>query len=88
MTRNFARLGVAAGLVLGAAACQTTEDLKTISAGRTGCTPDQLTISNQRAAAGGETWNATCSGKVYLCSGVLQANQPTFTDFSCAPVAK
>ena len=88
MTRNIARFGVVAGLLLATAACQTTDDLKTISAGRTGCTPEQLTISNRQAAAGGETWNAACNGKVYLCSGVLQANQPAYTDFSCAPVAK
>jgi hypothetical protein len=88
MTRNIARAVVFAGLALVATtACQTMHmnQLKTISAGHTGCTPEQLTISNYHADTfgGGETWNVTCIDKVYLCSGLVTA-----TDYSCAPVAK
>jgi len=63
-----------------------TDQLKAVSTGHTGCTPDQLTISNHQYNMYGETWNATCNGKVYLCSGV--ASGKSSEDFSCAPVAK
>ena len=89
MTRNIARSVVFAGLVLAATtACENIAQLKTVSAGHTGCTPDQLTISNHQTTALGrnETWNATCNGKVYLCSGVVTGKSSE--DFSCAPVAQ
>ena len=44
-------------------------ELKIRSAGFTGCATDDNEISNVNArAAGSGTWNATCKGKVYLCS--------------------
>jgi hypothetical protein len=52
--------------LLGATACATAGELKLISAGHTGCTPEQLTVSNVRNL--GTIWNATCNGKTYLCS--------------------
>ena len=71
-------------------ACQTIimDQLKTVSAGHTGCTPENITISNRRTTMMGnnETWNATCNGKVYLCSGV--ATGKSSADFSCAPAAE
>ena len=53
------------------------------NAGHLDCTPHQITISNHAPSAvtGAETWNATCKGKLYLCSGRSWA-------YSCAPVAK
>jgi hypothetical protein len=65
---------------LGASACESVDNLKLISAGHTGCTPDQLTISNIQGP--GSMWNATCNGKVYLCSGVPTGKSSS--EFSCA----
>jgi hypothetical protein len=70
-------------------ACQTAimNQLKTVSAGHTGCTPDQITISNHTGTfSNNETWNATCNGKVYLCSGVVTGKSSE--DYSCAPAVK
>jgi hypothetical protein len=88
MKTNLLRPTVLAALVLVATTgCRvSTEGLKTLSAGHTGCSPDQITISNRTETGGflktGQMWNATCNGKVYLCSGVPER------EFSCAPVAK
>jgi hypothetical protein len=65
---------------LGVTACVSTSQLKLISAGHTGCTPDELTISNVQGL--GSMWNATCNGKIYLCSGI--ATGKSSADFSCA----
>jgi len=65
----------------------STDQLKTVSAGRTGCTPDQVAITNRAQTGGlvgtGETWNATCNGQVYLCSARVGLRDP-----SCTPAAK
>jgi len=66
--------------LLSTTACVSTGVLKLISAGHTGCTPDQLTISNVRGL--GSMWNATCNGKTYLCSGVSTGKSSA--DYSCA----
>jgi hypothetical protein len=43
--------------------------LKIRSAGYTGCATDENEISNVNPRLDGSgTWNATCKGKVYLCS--------------------
>jgi hypothetical protein len=47
-----------------------TTSLAVGSAGYTGCLPEENKISNVIGWAGSETWNATCKGKVYLCSAV------------------
>jgi hypothetical protein len=89
MTRAFIRYVALGGLVLVAASgCQSlvTSQLKAVSVGHTGCTAEQLTISNHQISWTGETWNATCNDKVYLCSGV--ASGKNTEDYSCAPVAK
>jgi hypothetical protein len=55
--------------------------LKTRSAGFTGCAPDANVITNVNGNADGSgTWNATCQGKVYLCSQG-SSGAPTY---SCA----
>lgn len=63
--------------------------LKMASAGHTGCLPDDNVISNLKqnnTIGSGSTWNATCKGKVYLCSAVaLIGDTPSV---SCAPVAQ
>jgi hypothetical protein len=77
--RSLPMVAVFFGALLGATACVSTDTLKLISAGHTGCTPDQLTISNVRGAL----WNASCNGKTYLCSGVSVGQSSA--EFSCAP---
>jgi hypothetical protein len=79
------RTGVLAVVLLGITGCAAIANsplvvnkLKMVSAGHTGCLPDENEISNVNS--GSSTWNATCKGKVYLCSGV--------DSYSCAPVAK
>jgi hypothetical protein len=60
-----------------------TGRLQMISAGYTGCQPEDNLISNTVGHLNGsQLWNATCKGKVYLCSGVDTAAH------SCAPVAQ
>jgi hypothetical protein len=77
-------VAVILGALLGVTACVSlTDRLKTISAGHTGCAPEQLTISNIRSAGGGSLWNATCNGKTYLCSAV--ATGKSDAEYSCAP---
>ena len=56
------------------------------SAGYTGCLPNDNQISNLTDidGVGSKTWNATCKGKVYLCSTV--AGGPLWQgSYSCAP---
>jgi hypothetical protein len=61
--------------------------LKIVSAGHTGCLPDENELSNISMSANGSgLWNATCKGKVYLCSAVGSAGSNS-ESYSCAPVA-
>jgi hypothetical protein len=68
------------------------DNLKTISAGYTGCAPEQITITNlaerNTPISTGETWNAACNGKVYLCSGVGNPGGSGTGANSCALAAK
>ena len=50
--------------------------LKTVSAGYTGCAPEDNVLSNVAPKPDGSgTWNATCNGKTYLCSAVATVNK-------------
>jgi hypothetical protein len=62
-----------------------TPHMKNVSAGYTGCLPDENQITNVNPDLGVTTWNATCKGKTYLCSSV--GNSPGSTTEHCAPVA-
>ncbi len=66
------------------------EQLKTVSAGYTGCIPEENILTNVAPKADGSgTWNATCKGKVYLCSGIATGTAGhTSESFHCAPVAQ
>jgi hypothetical protein len=66
------------------------EQLRTVSAGYTGCMPDDNTLSNVAASLNGSiTWNASCKGKAYLCSGVSSGNSAGQSEsYHCAPVAQ
>jgi hypothetical protein len=57
------------------------DQLKIRSAGFTGCAVDANAITNVNGNTDGSgTWNATCQGKVYLCSQG-SSGAPTY---SCA----
>src|ERR1700676_3362226 len=61
-------------------------DLQLASAGHTGCLPSENEISDVNVLHEGTgTWNATCKGRIYLCSAVSSGNQ--VLEYSCAPVA-
>ena len=63
------------------------EKLKTVSAGYTGCAPEDNVLSNVAPNPDGSgTWNATCKGKTYLCSAVASVNKSE--SFHCAPVVQ
>ena len=66
---------------IGVAAKQEAE-YQALGVGHPDCTPDQITISNRIQNGNTQRWNATCNGKVYLCSGQYRGA------YSCAPVAK
>jgi hypothetical protein len=80
-----------AAALLGVAACTslntpTAQDqLRWISAGHTGCLPQDNLISNTVQDGTRGSWNATCKGKTYLCSAVSAGSA---SSFSCAPVAQ
>jgi hypothetical protein len=62
-------------------------ELQLASAGHTGCLPADNAISNSNVSLGGTgTWNATCKGRIYLCSAVSSGNQAY--EYSCAPAAQ
>lgn len=60
--------------------------LQAASAGHTGCMPVDNAISNDGMVTAGEVWNATCNGKVYLCSAVTFLGNSA--SVSCAPAVK
>lgn len=95
MMRAFrpATLALAVSTLLSLSACVTanspmvTRGLQMISAGHTGCLPEENQISNMNANLDGSgTWNAACKGKTYLCSSFKGTG--TSTSYSCAPVAQ
>jgi hypothetical protein len=61
--------------------------LKAVSAGYTGCAPEDNVLSNValNQVGGSTTWNATCRGNTYLCSTVY-TNQSESSH--CAPAAQ
>jgi hypothetical protein len=80
-------------VVVGTSGCLTAnspivqEKLKTVSAGYTGCVPEDNALSNVVAKSDGSgTWNATCKGKIYLCSAVATVNKSE--SFHCTPAAQ
>jgi hypothetical protein len=82
----------AIGLVL--IGCASIDDspmvlshLKTISAGHTGCLPDENEIDNvSYSPSSSSIWNATCRGKVYVCSAVASGSKSESS--TCTPDAK
>jgi hypothetical protein len=64
-----------------------THALQMVSAGHTGCLPEENQISNVKMNLDGSgTWNATCKARVYLCSAFQGVSNSE--SYSCAPVAQ
>ena len=63
-----------------------TEHLQTISAGHTGCLPqdNDITVITMGGDGSG-VWTAVCMGKRYLCSSAGGTNG---SSYSCAPAVK
>jgi len=61
-------------------------DLQIVSAGYTGCLPQDNALSNVNIIGAKGTWNASCLGKTYLCSEIDYLLKSM--SYSCAPVAK
>jgi hypothetical protein len=82
-------MAIATGCVsLSANSPIVTDRLKLVSAGFTGCLPDANDISNVVSNSDGSgLWNASCKGKVYLCSAVASGSAQS-ESFSCAPSVK
>jgi hypothetical protein len=90
---RFAHGMVATGLLTVVSGCiappvnspVVTNRLQLISAGHTGCQQADNVISNVVANLDGSgSWNATCKGKMYLCTAVSSAGSNA-ESFSCAP---
>ena len=61
--------------------------LQMVSAGHTGCVPEENEITKVKANLDGSgLWYATCKGKTYLCSAVGSTGGSE--SFSCAPLAQ
>ena len=80
---GLAILCLASGCTVSASLVQ--DRLKLISAGHTGCLPDENEITNVSTRSDGSgIWNATCKGRTYLCTAVGSVGNSEA--FSCAPV--
>ncbi len=84
--RNAFRLGILAPIFAILAGCISTDALKAASAGQTGCVPSAIEVSSPQAVTGGYMWNATCSGKKYLCTDLGSGTKSS--QVSCAPAAQ
>ena len=63
-----------------------TNELKAMSAGYTGCLPDNNEVAVISYDTNGHMlWNATCKGKKYLCSTVSTTRSDVS---SCAPAVE
>jgi hypothetical protein len=78
-----------ASILLGGCAHKLDLDyMKEVSAGRTGCLPDDNVIANVHETSlknGTTTWTASCKEKTYVCSNSEEA---TGMLISCTPLAK
>ncbi len=50
------------------ASCATVDDMKGLSSGHIGCTPDEISISHQSSTSVSLNWIATCKNKIYICN--------------------
>jgi hypothetical protein len=101
VTTNMYRGAVLLGTIATLAGCSTQmatamvsnspdaiERLQVASAGHTGCRPENNSISVVWMKPDGSgVWQATCQGKVYLCS-VVSSPGSNAQDISCAPAVQ
>jgi hypothetical protein len=72
---------------LGVGAPNIQDKLKMVSAGYTGCIPEENALTNiEPNLDGSGTWNATCKGKTYLCSTIRTTGESQ--SYHCAPAAQ
>ena len=84
--RTEFRLAILAAIVAMSAGCVTPDLLKSQSAGQTGCAPDAIEVTKPQGVTGGYMWNATCSGKKYLCTTLSSGKNSA--QVSCAPAVQ
>jgi hypothetical protein len=84
--KNVFRLAILAPLFAVSTSCASPGQLKADSAGQTGCLPDAIEVSSPQEVTGGYMWNATCSGKKYLCTALSSGTKSS--QVSCAPAAQ
>ena len=58
-------------------ACMTTEQL---TAGKIGCAPQDITISDKKGTIFSKSWVATCKNKRFICSSYNNGNNTSQTD--------
>ncbi len=75
------RLGLLALLALLGGGCTT---LAEVSAGQTGCAPEEIVVTDENSSWGARTWTATCNGTPYQCSAHGGGENST-PQVSCAP---
>ncbi len=66
MKNRIAALSVAVGLTT---ACFGSGALQQVSSGYVGCPSDEIEISNDEGGFNQRSWDATCRGHIYHCSG-------------------
>ena len=59
--------------------CTTLDDMKGLSSGHIGCTPDEISISDQTSTSVTNNWIATCKKRVYVCNQDFSGYNPTVT---------
>ena len=65
--------------------CSPTFKLaQTASAGRLGCSPSDIKITDFEIEKNARSWKATCNKKTYICSGIDAANDSGYTDVNCS----
>ena len=70
-------------LILPVIGCSSSRSFKQISAGRIGCLPSEIEISQKDKSKTGETWVATCKGRQYVCSSQF-TEEGVKNDINCA----
>jgi len=74
-------LGIALAFLAGCS------DLPVATAGKIGCAPDEIKISDEHGGPNkSKSWIATCKGKRYVCSEVMTGKDSM--DISCSPEQK
>jgi len=60
-----------------------TQLAQSASAGRVGCSPSEVIISNfEGGFTHARSWTAVCNGKSYICSGV-STGRGAYSDVTC-----